>query len=64
VQSYHGSWTYDFAKGMAYDNVYPSISKIVNEFINIRPYAIDANGKPKENTVLLNKIYHPNQKMS
>jgi phage portal protein BeeE len=64
VPSYHGSWTYDFAKGMAYDNVYPSISKIVNEFINIRPYAIDANGKPIEETVLLNKIYHPNQKMS
>ena len=62
--SYHGSWTYDFAKGMAYDNVYPSISKIVNEFINIRPYAIDANGKPIEKTVLLNKIYHPNQQMS
>lgn len=64
VPSYHGSWTYDFAKSMAYDNVYPSISKIVNEFINIRPYAIDANGKPKEKTVLLNKIYHPNQQMS
>lgn len=64
MPSYHGSWTYDFAKGMAYDNVYPSISKIVNEFINIRPYAIDANGKPIEKTVLLNKIYHPNQKMS
>lgn len=62
--SYHGSWTFDFAKGMAYDNVYPSISKIVNEFVNIRPYAIDANGKPVEKTVLLNKIYHPNQKMS
>lgn len=64
IPSYHGSWTYDFAKGMAYDNVYPSISKIVNEFINIRPYAIDANGKPIEKTVLLNKIYHPNQQMS
>lgn len=61
---YHGSWTYDFAKGMAYDNVYPSISKIVNEFVNIRPYAIDANGEPQQDVPIINKIYHPNQAMS
>lgn len=61
---YHGSWTYDFAKGMAYDNVFPSISKIVNEFVDIRPYAIDGNGKPQQDVPIINKIYHPNQKMS
>lgn len=61
---YHGSLTYDFAKGIAYDNVFPSISKIVNEFVKIRPYAIDANGQPIQNVPLLNKIYHPNQQMS
>jgi len=61
---HHGSWTYDFAKGMAYDNVYPSISKIVNEFVNIRPYAIDANGEQQQDVPIINKIYHPNQQMS
>lgn len=61
---YHGSLTYDWAKGIAYDNVYPSISKIANEFVKIKPYAIDANGKPLQDVPLLNKIYHPNQQMS
>lgn len=64
IPSYHGSWTYDFAKGIAYDNVFPSISKIVNEFIDIRPYAIDANGEPQQDVPIINKIYHPNQQMS
>ena len=64
IPSYHGSLTYDFAKGIAYDNVYPSISKIANEFVKIRPYAIDANGKPLQNVPVINKIYHPNQQMS
>lgn len=61
---FHGSLTYDFAKGIAYDNIYPSVSKIANEFVKIRPYAIDANGKPLEKVPLLDKIYHPNQQMS
>ena len=64
IPSYHGSLTYDFAKGIAYDNVYPSISKIANEFVKIRPYAIDSNGKPMQNVPVINKIYHPNQQMS
>ena len=61
---FHGSLTYDFAKGIAYDNIYPSVSKIANEFVKIRPYAIDSNGKPLEKVPLLDKIYHPNQQMS
>ena len=61
---YHGNLTYDFAKGIAYDNVFPSISKIANEFVKIRPYAIDSNGKPLEKVQLLDAIYHPNKQMS
>lgn len=56
--------TFSFFKGLSYDNTYPSISKIANEFMTIRPYAIDANGKPVQNVRLLNKLYHPNQQMS
>jgi len=59
-----GSWTFDWAKGNAYDNIYPSITKIANAFMDIRPYAIDANGKPVQDANALNRIYHPNQRMS
>ena len=53
-----------FYKGLSYDNSYPSISRIVNEFMTIRPYAIDNNGKTIQDSVVMNKIYHPNQQMS
>lgn len=59
-----GSFTFDWAKGNAYDNIYPSISRIANGFVAIRPYAIDANGKPLQDKNTLNRIYHPNQQMS
>lgn len=59
-----GSWTWDWAKGNAYDNIYPSISRIANAFVNIRPYAIDSNGKPVQDVNALNRIYHPNKMMS
>lgn len=62
--TYHGAWSYDFAKGRAYDNVYPSISKIANAFMLIRPYAIDENGEPIEKALAVDKLYHPNQQMS
>ena len=63
--SYRGtSFTFDWAKGNAYDNIYPSISRIANGFVAIRPYAIDANGKPLQDKNTLNRIYHPNQQMS
>lgn len=46
-----------------YASIYPSIKAISNEFMKIRPYAIDANGKkmdarPPE---AVNALYHPNQ---
>lgn len=61
---YHGSITWDWAKGMAFDNTYPSVSKIANAFMVIRPYAIDQNGKPLQKMPAVDKLYHPNQQMS
>lgn len=61
---YHGSLTWDWAKGMAFDNTYPSVSKIANAFMEIRPYAIDQNGKPLQQMTAVDKLYHPNQQMS
>lgn len=61
---YHGSLTWDWAKGMAFDNTYPSVSKIANAFMEIRPYAIDQNGKPLQKMPAVDKLYHPNQQMS
>lgn len=61
---YHGSITWDWAKGMAFDNTYPSVSKIANAFMVIRPYAIDSNGKPLQKMPAVDKLYHPNQQMS
>ena len=58
------SRTHAFYKGLTYDNTYPSISRIINEFATIRPYAIDANGKPLRDVRVVNKLYHPNQQMS
>lgn len=56
--------TYSFYKGNSYDNTYPSIKAIVNKFITIRPYAIDANGKPLNKATMVDKLYHPNKEMS
>ncbi len=56
--------TLSFYKGKSYDNAYPSISRITNEFMTIRPYAIDANGKPLNKAPLLDALYHPNKQMS
>lgn len=44
-----------------YASIYPSIKAISNEFMKVRPFAIDSNGKPKENVPSLNALYHPNQ---
>lgn len=44
-----------------YASIYPSVKAISNEFMKIRPFAIDANGKPKPNIPVVNALYHPNQ---
>ena len=47
-----------------YASLFPSIKAICQEFMTIRPFAIDANGKPKQNVPALNALYHPNQQDS
>lgn len=53
-----------FYKGQSFDNTYPSITRIANEFMTTRPYAIDNNGKPLDKAVAVDSLYHPNQQMS
>jgi len=59
-----GSTTYEIYKSNDYENVYPSVSKIVNAFMVIPPFAINEKKDrvPKANAV--EKLYHPNQQMS
>lgn len=47
----------------AYSSAYPSIRAIANEYMAVRPYAIDANGKTVQHPVV-NALYHPNQQDS
>lgn len=47
----------------AYSSAYPSIRAISNEYMAIRPFAIDANGKPVKHPAV-DALYHPNQKDS
>lgn len=65
---YHGSSTlqlgYTFEKGNAFDNVYPSLNRIATEFMKLRPYAIDVNGKPLNRANAIDVLYRPNQSMS
>lgn len=44
----------------AYASAYPSIRAIANEYMTVRPYAINANGEPVSHPVI-NALYHPNQ---
>lgn len=48
----------------AYETAYPSINAIAKEFMQVRPFAIDGNGKKVEDVPALNALYHPNQKDS
>ena len=59
-----GTSTYDWYKGNDYENAYPSITKIVNRFMTIAPYAIDKNKNPVDDAEAVIKLYHPNQQMS
>lgn len=58
------SSSFQFYKGSAYDNAYPSIKAISNAFMQIKPYAIDANGKPLQDNRLVNVLARPNTKMT
>lgn len=52
---------FDHYKSDAYASAYPNIRAIAHEFMRIRPYAIDSNGKPLQKNAIINAIYHPNQ---
>lgn len=69
VNQYHSitpSWRniHAFAKGQDFENAYPHIARIAAEFMTIRPYGIDSNGKTVSQSRVLDAIYHPNQEMS
>ena len=55
---------YEYYKSNDYENAYPSISKIVNRFMLVAPYAIDKTKKRVDNAVAVEKLYHANQQMS
>lgn len=42
-----------------YASVYPSVKAITNEFMKIRPYSINGNGKPVKSRAV-DALYHPN----
>jgi phage portal protein BeeE len=54
---------YNHFKSDDYASAYPNIRAISNEYMKIRPFAIDNNGKPVDHPSL-NALYHPNKKDS
>lgn len=59
-----GLSAYDHYKNNDYENAYPSITKIVNRFMKIAPYAIDKEKKLVSEANAVEKLYHPNKQMS
>lgn len=45
----------------AYASAYPSIRAIAGDYMQVKPYAIDKNGKRVDNNAIINALYHPNQ---
>lgn len=58
-----GISTFDFYKGLSYDNAYPSIKAIANTFAEIRPYTINEK-EEEQDTAVIRAIYRPNMNMS
>ena len=52
---------FDHYKSDAFASAYPNIRAISAEYMQVKPYAIDANGKPIQNNNIINALYHPNQ---
>ena len=53
--------TYAASKSNDFENAYPSITRITNKFMMIRPYAIDGDGdRITTPTAVINALYHPN----
>ena len=55
--------TLEHYKENQYENGYGSISKIVNTFMDVKPYTVDERGE-RVDSLLQQKLYHPNQDMS
>ena len=55
--------TLEFYKENQYENGYGSIAKIVNTFMDIKPYTVDEKGN-RVDSLLQKKLYNPNQDMS
>lgn len=57
-----GGNTYSEFKTNDYENSYPSITKINNKFMMIRPFAVNAKGEKVTGVVpVINALYHPNK---
>jgi len=54
---------YNHFKSDEYASHYPNVRPITNEFMQIVPYAINANGKPVPHEVI-DALYHPNRRDS
>lgn len=54
---------YNHFKSDDYASHYPNVRPIVNEFMQIVPYAINSNGKPVKHAVI-DALYHPNKRDS
>lgn len=52
---------FDLCESDSYASAYPSIRAIANEYMSIKPFAINANGEPIQNNAVVNAIYHPNK---
>ena len=53
--------TYGEFKTNDYENAYPSITKIINKFMMIRPYAVNAKGEKVDGKQpVIDALYHPN----
>ena len=62
VKVAQGASTYGEWKSNDYENAYPSITKINNKFMVIRPYAVDGEGnKVEAQSPVINALYHPNK---
>lgn len=49
----------------SYDNTFPNVTRIAEQFAGIMPYAVDANGERLSQTPqLITALYNPNREMS
>lgn len=56
--------TLEFYRDNQFENGYGSITKIVNAFMDIKPYAVNERAERVQNSNVINRLYHPNSDMS